>query len=69
MPMSRYEEILIRMVAAQINAGFEPVMAAESLELRKAATLLESYLQARTGSVMSWDNTPAPLKPLKPQAG
>jgi hypothetical protein len=45
--MNRYEEILTRLVAAQVAAGFEPIYSAESALLRKAAALLESHFQAR----------------------
>ena len=43
--MNRYEQILTRLVVAQVAAGFEPLIAAESGKLRKAAAILESHFQ------------------------
>jgi len=43
--MNRYEQILTRLVVAQVAAGFEPVIAAKSGKLREAAEILESHFQ------------------------
>jgi hypothetical protein len=45
--MNRYEQILTRLVVAQVAAGFEPLIAAESGKLRKAAAILETHFQSR----------------------
>lgn len=45
--MNRYEEILVRLVAAKVYDGWNADYAAEEPTLRKAANLLEAHFQAR----------------------
>lgn len=45
--MNRYEEILIRLVAAQVGRGEGAEHTADSMELRRAAELLERHFEKR----------------------
>ena len=68
--MNRYEEILTRLVAASVVANYDPVMAADSPKLRRAAALLESHFQARELAQEAVKHALGEVSCLlKPQAG
>ncbi len=45
--MNRYEEILTRLVAARIAYGTDPVDAADSVHISRAANILEAHFVER----------------------
>jgi hypothetical protein len=62
--VNRYDEILTRMVVAQIAADYEPLMAVRSEKLRAAAAVLEEYFalrdQARFAKELGVEGAPVP---------
>jgi hypothetical protein len=70
--MTRYEEILTRLVVAVITRGTSLTWAVESIQLREAAATLEMHFQERASAAPRGDMTheDVPLSALlKPQAG
>jgi hypothetical protein len=62
--VNRYEEILTRMVVAQIAADYEPLIAAHSEKLRQAAAVLEEHFvlrdQVRFAKELGVEGAPVP---------
>ena len=52
MSLSRYEEIMIRLVAARVAADWPPEIAVEHVETRRAAALLETHFEARESEIL-----------------
>lgn len=72
--LNRYEEILIRLVAAQVSNDHVPEIAARSTSLYGAARILESHFQTRDEALQQehflkirasdqYGDAPALLKP------
>jgi hypothetical protein len=65
--VNRYEVILTQLVAADIAADRDPLIAANSHRLRRAAEALEAHFEERTMSHLQDISTRSAL--LRPQAG